>query len=152
MIKTPLFCYIKIIFLPLFSYKKYFLSFNRHITRHLEDWKKSSNRKPLIIRGARQVGKTTLVNDFSQTFKNQISLNLEKAKDIRFFEDYDDVSTIKNALFLEYNISNDAIDKTLLFIDEIQESAKAIQLLRYFHEEIPELPIIAAGSLLEFVM
>jgi predicted AAA+ superfamily ATPase len=128
------------------------LSFNRHITRHLEDWKKSSNRKPLIIRGARQVGKTTLVNDFSQTFKNQISLNLEKAKDIRFFEDYDDVSTIKNALFLEYNISNDAIDKTLLFIDEIQESAKAIQLLRYFHEEIPELPIIAAGSLLEFVM
>lgn len=109
-------------------------------------------RKPLILRGARQVGKTTLVKEFSKTFKNNILINLEKPKDIRFFEDYDDVNTIKDALFFEYNIPNDAIDSTLLFIDEIQESPKAIQLLRYFYEEIPELHVIAAGSLLEFAM
>jgi hypothetical protein len=128
------------------------LSFNRYIYRYLEEWKISSIRKPLILRGARQVGKTTLVKEFSKTFQKSILINLEKPKDIRFFEDYDDVNTIKDALFFEYNISNNAIDSTLLFIDEIQESPKAIQLLRYFYEEIPELHIIAAGSLLEFAM
>lgn len=116
------------------------------------EWKESTNRKPLILRGARQVGKTTLVNDFSKTYKNTISLNLEKSKDVRFFEDYDDVKTIKDALFLEHNISNNDINATLLFLDEIQESTKAIQLLRYFYEEIPKLHIIAAGSLLEFAL
>ncbi len=115
-------------------------------------WKESSNQKPLILRGARQVGKTTLVKDFAKTFTNSILLNLEKPKDLRFFDDYDDVNTIKDALFFENNISNDATASTLLFIDEIQESPKAIQLLRYFYEEIPELHVIAAGSLLEFAM
>ncbi len=115
-------------------------------------WKESSNQKPLILRGARQVGKTTLVKDFAKTFTNSILLNLEKPKDLRFFDDYDDVNTIKDALFFENNISNDATASMLLFIDEIQESPKAIQLLRYFYEEIPELHVIAAGSLLEFAM
>ena len=126
------------------------LSFNRHIYKHLEDWSVASNRKPLILRGARQVGKTTLVKKFANTFKNSILLNLEKPKDIRFFNDYEDVITIKNALFFENNIASKDTDTTLLFIDEIQESPKAIQLLRYFYEEIPELCVIAAGSLLEF--
>lgn len=128
------------------------MNFKRHIYSYLEQWKASTIRKPLILRGARQVGKTTLVNDFSKTFKNNILLNLEKPKDVRFFDAYDDVNTIKDALFFEYNILNSEIGSTLLFIDEIQESPKAIQLLRYFYEEIPELYVIAAGSLLEFAM
>lgn len=128
------------------------MSFKRNIAKQLENWKNSTNRKPLILRGARQVGKTTLVNDFSTSFKNSILLNLEKSKDLRFFEDYKDIATLKDALFFEYNIPTKEIGVTLLFIDEIQESPKAIQLLRYFYEEIPDLYVIAAGSLLEFVM
>lgn len=127
-------------------------NFKRHIYSYLEQWKIATNRKPLILRGARQVGKTTLVTQFAETFSNRILLNLEKPKDIRFFNDYEDVQTIKDALFFEYNISNADTNTTLLFIDEIQESPKAIQLLRYFYEEIPTLPIIAAGSLLEFAL
>ena len=128
------------------------MSFKRHINAHLVRWKTSNNRKPLVLRGARQVGKTTLVKDFSKTYKHSILLNLEKSKDARFFEDYEEVNTIKEALFFECNISGSEIDNTLLFIDEIQESPKAIQLLRYFYEELPQLHVIAAGSLLEFAM
>lgn len=125
------------------------MKIERHISNKLKEWKSSNNRKPLILRGARQVGKTTLVKHFSKTFRHAILLNLEKASDVRFFNDYDSVQTIKDALFFEYNITNNTED-TLLFIDEIQESPKAIQQLRYFYEEIPQIHIIAAGSLLEF--
>jgi predicted AAA+ superfamily ATPase len=128
------------------------LDFKRHISRQLLQWKESAARKPLIIRGARQVGKTTLVKEFAKSYKNSILLNLEKPNDLRFFEDYSDVSTIKDALFFEYNIPNTQTTETLLFIDEIQESVNAIKLLRYFYEEIPSLHLIAAGSLLEFAM
>lgn len=128
------------------------MSFQRHINKQLEEWKSSVNRKPLILRGARQVGKTTLINQFSKSFLNYISLNLEHAEHIRFFNDYKDVKTLKDALLFQHNISNNDIGSTLLFIDEIQESPKAIQLLRYFYEEIPELYVIAAGSLLEFAI
>lgn len=128
------------------------MSFKRHIKIYLEEWRVSNARKPLVLRGARQVGKTTLVKEFSKAYKHSIKLNLEKPKDISFFEDYDDVNFIKEALFFEYNISSKDINDTLLFIDEIQESPKAIQLLRYFYEELPNLHVIAAGSLLEFAM
>lgn len=127
-------------------------NFKRDITQSLEGWKASDNRKPLIIRGARQVGKTTLIKQFSNVYKNSILLNLEKKADLSFFEMYDDVHSIKEALFIANNISSKDKGYTLLFIDEIQESTKAIQLLRYFYEEIPELHVIAAGSLLEFAM
>lgn len=116
------------------------------------EWKASTTRKPLILRGARQVGKTTLVKDFAKTYAKSIFLNLEKSKYSSFFEDYNEISTIKDALFFEYNISVEEIGSTLLFIDEIQELPKAIQWLRYFYEEIPKLHVIAAGSLLEFAM
>lgn len=116
------------------------------------EWKESTSRKPLILRGARQVGKTTLVKDFSKTYKKSILLNLEKPKDAGFFENFTEIHTIKDALFFEYNIPVKDIGSTLLFIDEIQESPRAIQWLRYFYEEIPELHVIAAGSLLEFAM
>lgn len=128
------------------------MNFERHITPYLEKWKKNSNRKPLVLRGARQVGKTTLINDFSKKYKHFIFLNLEKTADKKLLEEYDDVETIVEALFLANNIPSTDLADTLLFIDEIQEMPKAIQLLRYFYEDRPELQVIAAGSLLEFAI
>lgn len=128
------------------------MSFERSIEKNLEDWKSRSDRKPLILRGARQVGKTTLIRDFAKTYKHGITLNLEKQDDRQFFEDFNDVQTILEALLLANSIPFAAISNTLLFIDEIQESPKAIHLLRYFYEELPDLHVICAGSLLEFAM
>lgn len=128
------------------------MNFERHITSYLENWKRGKDRKPLILRGARQVGKTTLVKEFAQSYDFFISLNLEKAADKEFFTAYDDVNTIVESLFLSNDLTPDQQKNTLLFIDEIQELPKAIQLLRYFFEEVPNLHVIAAGSLLEFAM
>lgn len=128
------------------------MHFKRHLNKGLKQWKANSKRKPLILRGARQVGKTTLVNTFSKDYDYFISLNLERPSDLRYFEDYTDAKTIVEALFLANNMSTKDIAKTLLFIDEIQESPKAIALLRYFYEDFPQLHVIAAGSLLEHVM
>lgn len=93
-----------------------------------------------------------MVNEFSKTYKNRLYLNLEKKADSQYFEQTDNVSTIIEALFISNNIIFKDISDTLLFIDEIQEQPKAIQLLRYFYEEVPELHVIAAGSLLEFAL
>ncbi|MDA3894344.1 MAG: AAA family ATPase [Salinivirgaceae bacterium] len=128
------------------------MKFKRTIEDQLSKWKANELRKPLIIRGARQVGKTTLVNKFSKSYKYSIFLNLEKSIDISYFQQFDDVKIIADSLFLTYRIPSNEMSNTLLFIDEIQESPKAIQLLRYFHEELPHLHVIAAGSLLEFAM
>jgi len=126
--------------------------FKRAVEQHLKNWKVSSNSKPLIVRGARQVGKTTLIREFAKTYKYKILLNLEKPGDSSFFNKFHDAKTISEALFLSHDIPFESRDKTLLFIDEIQESPAAIHMLRYFYEELPELNVIAAGSLLEFVM
>jgi uncharacterized protein len=126
--------------------------FKRHIYEYLNKWKTEPERKPLILRGGRQVGKTTLIQYFAQSFPYRIFLNLEKNTDKQFFNNYNEVKTLTDALFLSKNIPSDALGKTLLFIDEIQESPEAIGKLRYFYEEVPELHVIAAGSLLEFAM
>ncbi len=126
--------------------------FNRTANRYLKAWRLSARRKPLIIRGARQVGKTTLIKKFSESFKQKILLNLEVAGDLSFFQKYDDVKTLIEALFLTKGMSPKLMSNTILFIDEIQESPKAIKMLRYFYEEYPEMYVIAAGSLLEFAM
>jgi uncharacterized protein len=128
------------------------MNFVRHIFSQLEAWKRSLTRKPLILRGARQVGKTTLVEDFAKGYHHSVLLNLEKPAHRAYFDDFDEAKTIVEALLLANKIPVDATGKTLLFIDEIQESPRAIQLLRYFYEEIPELHVIAVGSLLEFAM
>lgn len=128
------------------------IQFERHITPHLHNWKADKDRKPLLLRGARQVGKTTLVKEFAQTYAYQILLNLELPSDIRYFTDYEDVPTIVEALLIAHNIPTSEKNNTLLFIDEIQESPKAIALLRYFYEMEPLLHVIAAGSLLEHAM
>lgn len=125
------------------------LNFGRKALAKLRSWKAGQDRKPLLLRGARQVGKTTLVNTFAGEFKTFLSLNLEREADRAIFEKTDSVSDILNAIYLQKNVA--AKDgETLLFLDEIQESPKAIQMLRYFHEERPDLFVIAAGSLLEF--
>lgn len=128
------------------------MEFKRHLEDQLNQWKLKEKRKPLIIRGARQVGKTTLISSFSKSYSNSILLNLERKADLEFFELHDDVKSLTEALFLKHNLSIDNISQTLLFIDEIQESSKAIQLLRYFYEDLPQLHVIAAGSLLEFAL
>jgi predicted AAA+ superfamily ATPase len=126
--------------------------FKRIANKSLETWKKSSNRKPLIIRGARQVGKTTLVKEFAKSYRYSILLNLEKSSDSAFFNPQNEVKSIVESLFLSNNISIASSGETLLFIDEIQESPHAISILRYFFEDFPNLSVIAAGSLLEFAM
>ncbi|RPH30540.1 MAG: DUF4143 domain-containing protein [Bacteroidales bacterium] len=118
--------------------------------KQLLEWKKSTNRKPLLIRGARQVGKTTLVREFAKEFSHYIELNLERDADRMLFE-MDDVNKILNTAYL---LKGKSVDNrpTLFFIDEIQESPKAIHKLRYFYEDRPDIYIIAAGSLLEFAL
>lgn len=122
---------------------------SRHLYKALLEWKNSENRKPLIVRGARQVGKTTLIKQLAQTYKNAVLLNLELSEDLSFFTNYKDVKTIIEALLISRNITQSEKSKTLLFIDEIQESPEAIALLRYLYEFEPEIHVIAAGSLLE---
>jgi predicted AAA+ superfamily ATPase len=122
---------------------------NRTALHDLIKWKKSKSRKPLILRGARQVGKTTLVNQFSTEYSQYIYLNLERPDHIHFFDSLNTIKEIVESLFLKFELQPD-YSNTLLFIDEIQESPKTIALLRYFYEDIPELNVISAGSLLEF--
>ncbi len=126
------------------------MNFERKILTSLNEWKKRKNHKPLILRGARQVGKTTLIKQFSKSFKHYIYLNLEKESDKTLFENNNDVKHILDTIFLKENIPLSLLNETLIFIDEIQESPKAIQLLRYFYEDVSDIHIIAAGSLLEF--
>ncbi len=114
----------------------------------LREWAKESDRKPLVLRGARQVGKTTLVNEFAREFGAYLKLNLDKTTEARLFDDYQDVNELISAIYI-YNRQRKEDVPTLLFIDEIQNSPKAVAMLRYFYEEAPWLYVIAAGSLLE---
>ena len=124
--------------------------FQREILKDLTTWKNSENRKPLILRGARQVGKTSVVHLFGEKFKQYIYLNLELLKDRKLFEQYKDIDVLSQAIFFEKD-QNAQENDTLLFIDEIQAYPPAIELLRYFFEQKPKLFVIAAGSLLESV-
>lgn len=123
--------------------------FARKIEGDLLTWKANAHRKPLIIRGARQVGKSTLIQQFSRHYKYFISLNLERPNDKRFFSKEREVAEIWQQLLFEHNLP-DAPQDTLLFLDEIQELPHVIRQLRYFYEDFPALHVIAAGSLLEF--
>jgi uncharacterized protein len=127
------------------------MNFERKAHRTLVEWKNRPNRKPLILRGARQVGKTTLVSMFGIGYEVFLQVNLELENERTIFEKTDSVTDILNSIYLLKN-ARPQQGNTLLFIDEIQESPKAIQLLRYFHEQLPDLHVIAAGSLLEFAL
>lgn len=126
--------------------------FKRHIWKDLLAWKTTAERKPLILRGARQVGKTTIARGFGTTYSHFIELNLEKSEDFNVIERSSNVQELIDVLALKNEISSDEFSDTLLFIDEIQESPKAISFLRYFYEEIPGIHVIAAGSLLEHAL
>ena len=126
--------------------------FKRHIDKSLHEWKEDSRRKPLLIRGARQVGKSTAVRELGKAFEYFVEVNLEKQPALRrlFAENIDVKKTCEK---LSGTLSIPIIPgKTLLFIDEIQVCKEAIMALRYFKEDYPELHVIAAGSLLEFTL
>lgn len=122
---------------------------NRDILKELMQWKSGKQRKPLILRGARQVGKTTIVEIFGQTYTQFINLNLELQEDAGPFRDFRNIRQLVEQLFFLRDQDISKLGKTLLFIDEIQEVPRAINILRYFYEQVPELHVIAAGSLLE---
>ena len=124
----------------------------RDIDTEFAAWKDSAKRKPLILRGVRQCGKTEAVRHLGESFEEYIEINLEKDVHLqRLFEGKIDIEAIL-ARF-EVESGKDIADgKTLLFLDEIQECPKAITALRYFYEERPNLHLIAAGSLLEFAL
>ena len=123
----------------------------RLIIKELRLWKERENRKPLILRGARQVGKTTLVNEFSKEYGVFLKLNLEIADDRNLFERYDKIEELLQAIYV-YNHQIVEELTTLLFIDEIQNSPKAVAMLRYFNEGANQIHVIAAGSLLESLL
>lgn len=125
--------------------------FKRNLLNLMKEWKVAEDRKPLIIRGARQTGKTATVEMFSKSFSNYVYLNLERDADKQLFEKGKDLEEIIPAIELAKKKALKEKD-TLLFIDEIQNSQKALQMLRYFYEDHPDIYVIAAGSLLEAVM
>jgi uncharacterized protein len=125
----------------------------RHLISSLLDWKMSKSRKPLIIQGARQVGKTWLMKEFGrQAFENVVYLNFEnneRLKDI-FNQDFD-ISRILAIIEIESGQTIRA-ENTLLIFDEIQEANKGLTALKYFYELAPHYYIVAAGSLLGISM
>ena len=125
---------------------------NREITNELINWKNRTNRKPLIVRGARQVGKTYTIEQFANThFKNAIKINFEEQIELKPLFKTQRTEQILNELSILY--STDIIHgETLIFLDEIQACPEAIVTLRYFFEKQPDLHVIAAGSLLDFAL
>jgi predicted AAA+ superfamily ATPase len=124
----------------------------RHIDQYLLDWKSNPSRKVLLIRGARQVGKTYSVRELGKSFRYYLEVNLESDKAVHHFFQYDlSPDEIKRNLSAYYNIP--VIDgETLIFLDEIQACIPAISSLRFFYEKAPFLHVVAAGSLLEFAL
>jgi len=124
----------------------------RLIDVHLQNWKNDPDRKSLLLRGARQVGKTYSCRELGRNFENFVEINFEiKPQLADIFNRNLDPQRIIRDLGLLTGV-NIVPGKTLLFFDEIQEAPKAVKSLRYFHELLPELHVIAAGSLLDFVL
>ncbi len=127
--------------------------FERAVLQTLKTWSTRSVRKPLVVRGARQVGKTFAVRMFGAGFGRFIEMNLEDRRNRDLFESDLSIQDLWQAILLESNPAHAApLENTLLFIDEIQESPRAVQRLRFFYEQIPGLRVIAAGSLLEAML
>lgn len=126
--------------------------FRRNIDSKLKAWKDSKRRKPLLLRGARQIGKSSSVRHLGQQFKHFIEVNFETQKHmIGLFEQEPDVKALCEKLSILFSIP--IIEgETLLFLDEIQKSEPAIRSLWYFKEQMPGLHVVAAGSLLEFAL
>lgn len=121
----------------------------RTLYKSLLDWKNAPKRKPLILQGARQVGKTWLMKEFGKNeFEQVVYLNFESSERLKslFAADFD-IKRIISTIEIEANHKIQS-DRTLLIFDEIQEAEKGLTALKYFYEQAPEYYIIAAGSLL----
>ena len=120
----------------------------RFLYKQLQKWKNSPNRKPLILEGARQVGKTWLLDEFGKgEYKHYIKINCDNNPDVAgLFADYD----IKRILRVVSAVGKKPVlpGETLIFFDEIQELPKALGALKYFSEDAPQIHVAAAGSLL----
>lgn len=124
----------------------------RNIDRFLIEWKSDSHRKPLLLRGARQVGKSSSIRHFAHSFSHFLEINLEKRPEaMTIFQSSTDVHEIAERLAMLTDVPI-VEGETLLFIDEIQICPAAIKALRYFKEDFPGLHVVAAGSLLEFAL
>ena len=126
----------------------------RHIDRYLSEWKHSKNLKPLLLRGARQVGKSSSVRELGRTFDFFLEINFEKKEHQetqKIFEQHSSPKLIIDELYAMFGTPIVA-GRTLLFFDEIQNCVPAISSLRFFYEEMPDLHVISAGSLLEFAL
>ena len=124
----------------------------RYAINELYNWKEQKNRKPLILHGARQVGKTWLMIQFAkEAFAKYIYINFESNDRLRqlFQKDFD-MQRIVFEIFVATGIQMDK--DTLLILDEIQEAPRGITALKYFYEQMPEQPVMAAGSLLGISM
>lgn len=126
--------------------------FKRIIDGYLEQWAKKKDHKPMLLRGARQVGKSTAVHHLGETFDNFVEIDFERQPEYK--------KIFKRDLLVTRIVSEISAmcampiipGKTLLFFDEIQECQEAIMSLRFFKEDMPGLHVIAAGSLLEFAL
>jgi predicted AAA+ superfamily ATPase len=126
----------------------------RLIDNRLHLWKSASKHKPLLLRGARQIGKSSSVREFGKTFENFVEINFEKKEHQQTQKVFEQSSSPKAIIEELEAIYGQRIiaGKTLLFFDEIQSCIPAISALRFFYEEMPNLHVIAAGSLLEFAL
>lgn len=124
----------------------------RDIENDLRDWKNQPDRMPLLLRGARQVGKTFVIKKFAEShFENCVTINFELSPEMaRCFDDLAPKTILTNIALVTQQVINPG--KTLLFLDEIQECPNAIRALRYFKEQMPALHVIGAGSLLDFTL
>lgn len=128
------------------------IKMDRFLTTHLKEWFHSTIRKPLVIRGARQVGKTWLVRYFSELMgQTLIEVNLEKQPQLISLFNSNDPRQILINLGVAYN-QTITPERHLLFIDEIQVAPEIFAKLRWFAEDLPELAVVAAGSLLDFML
>lgn len=126
--------------------------FKRIIDEYIQEWARKKEHKPLLVRGARQVGKSSAVRFLGKSFKTFLEINFEKQPEYKaIFHQNLVVDRIVSQISA---MSGTKIEmgKTLLFFDEIQECPEAIMSLRFFKEDLPELHVIAAGSLLEFAL
>ena len=126
--------------------------YERELLNELRQWSLKQSHKPLVIRGARQVGKSTLVREFGREFDIFIEVNLELSDDAAIFQRTDNVSEIWQYLCLRNHVVSSPDKRMLLFIDEIQEVPSAVGILRYFFEKMPWLYVITAGSRLQSLL
>lgn len=125
----------------------------RKYEAELDSWFKKNGRKPLIIRGARQVGKSTLVRQFAQNQGLKLyEINMEKQTELESVFATRKIDKVIDAIEDIFQEKIQPNSKSILFLDELQAAPSSIPCLRYFYEEMPELPVICAGSLLEFTL